>query len=175
MPIQIHGYIYQTCFFYRILLFVYPPIFVFISCLSTSNSLYLFLNPDCCLSLSTPFSLSQPNPHLSTRIYFYLFQSLVHPYLHISFSIPFSLSQSITHILNYIFFYLFAIPISRLYLSMLFSLFQSISHLFTSITFYLLYISLLIQVHAYLFSSLSLLIVKSFNFVHTVSLKWLNM
>ena len=53
---------------------------------------------------------------------------------------------------------------------MFFSLFQCIPHICTSITFYLLYISLSIQVHAYLFESRSLLVVRSSNPVHTVSL-----
>ena len=62
-------------------------------------------------------------------------------------------------------------PNSRLYLSMFFSLFQHIPHLFTSITFYLfyLYISLSIQVDAYFFQSLSLLVIRSFNLVYTVT------
>ena len=51
--------------------------FVSISCLSTSISLYHFVNPDWCLSLSTPFSLFQPNPHLSTCIYFISFLSTI--------------------------------------------------------------------------------------------------
>ena len=46
LPIQIHGYIFQTCLLYLSLFFVYPPIFVSTSCLSTSISLYLFVNPD---------------------------------------------------------------------------------------------------------------------------------
>ena len=46
LSIQIHGYIFQTCFLYLILFFVYPPIFVSISCLSTYISLYLLVNPD---------------------------------------------------------------------------------------------------------------------------------
>ena len=53
---------------------------------------------------------------------------------------------------------------------MFFSLFPYIPHLFTSITIYLLYISLSIQIHAYLFQSLSLLVIISSNLVHIASL-----
>ena len=67
-------------------------------------------------------------------------------------------------------FYLFPNPNSRLYLSMFFSLFKYIPHLFISITLYLLYISLAIQVQAYFFQSLSLLVVRYSNLLHTVSL-----
>ena len=75
--------------FYLTLFFEYPSIFVPIFCLSTSISLYLFVNPDWCQSLSTPFSLSQPNPDLyppvsvfisflSTTISYYLLFIKIH-------------------------------------------------------------------------------------------------
>ena len=53
---------------------------------------------------------------------------------------------------------------------MFFSLFQNILHLFIFIAFYPLYISLSIQVHAYFFQSLTVLVVRSSNLEHTVSL-----
>ena len=62
--------------------FVYSPTSVSISCLSTSIYSYLFVYRDWCLPLSTPFSLSQLNPHLSTCNYFYLFS--IHHYLFLS-------------------------------------------------------------------------------------------
>ena len=79
LSFKIHAYPFQSRFLYICLFFVYPPIFVSISCLSTSISLHIFVNSDWCLSLLTPLSLSQPNPHLSTCIYFYVFS--IHHYL----------------------------------------------------------------------------------------------
>ena len=46
LSMQTHSYLLQSCSLYLCLFFVYPPIFVSISCLSTSISLYLFVNPD---------------------------------------------------------------------------------------------------------------------------------
>ena len=110
----------------------------------------------------------------------YLFVSLFYPplslsisclskFTYISFNPLLLISVYLSHIDLYL-FYLFENPNSRLYLSMFLSLFQYIPHLFTSITFYLLYISLSIQVHAYLFQSLPLLAIRSSNLVHTVTL-----
>ena len=180
LSIQIHVYLFQSHFLYLCLFFVYPPIFVAISCLYTSISLYLFVNPDWSLSLSTSLSIQinaylfQPHVlHLclffvyppifvaiscpSNSISLYLFVNLDS---RLSLSIPFSLPLSILCICTYICcyllsihlylfiplcqsglipipFYLFANSNSRLYLLMFFSLFQYISHLFDSITFYL--------------------------------------
>ena len=106
--IQIHAYLFQSRFHYLNLFFVYSPIFVSIYCLSTSISLYLFINIDWRLSLSSPFSLPQSNPHLSTSISFYLF---VNPNSRLSLSIPFSLSLSIFLISTYICFYLLSIHV----------------------------------------------------------------
>ena len=134
LSIQVHAYLFQPRFLHLCLFCAYPPIFVSISCLSQLN-----------LHLSTCF-----NFHLFSILH-NCFLSLVFLNLQISLSIPFFQSQPISRILTYIFFYLLANPNLRLYLSMLFSSFKSILHLFTSITFYLKYISLSIQVHAYLF------------------------
>ena len=149
MLIKIHGYIFQTPFHYLSIFFVYLPIFVSISRLSTSISIYHFVNPplffytsvnpDWCLSFfislliqihgyifQTRFLYLSLIFCISTYICFYLLS--IHPY----FFIP--LCQSI---LMPISFYLFVNPNSRLYLSMFFSLFQYTPHLFTSISFYL--------------------------------------
>ena len=122
-------------------------------------SFNLFVNQDSRLYLSNPFSLSQPNPHLSTYICSYFLS------IHLYFLIPLYHTG-----LMPISLYLFVNPDSRLYLSNPFSLsqiflvcpsiFVSISCLSTFISLYLfvnldwclsLYISLLIQIHGYHF------------------------
>ena len=55
LSIQIQAYLFQYLFLHLSLFFVYPLIFVSISYLSTFIALYLFVDPDWCLSLSTPF------------------------------------------------------------------------------------------------------------------------
>ena len=106
---------------YLFLSLVYSPVSLFISCLFTSISLYLFVNPNSRLYLSTPFSLSQPNSHLPTCIKF------------ISF-----LSTTISFYLLFIQLYIYLFQS----LAIFFSLFQYIPHIFTFITFYLLLITL---------------------------------
>ena len=107
---------------------VYSHVSLFISCLFTSISFYLYVNPNSRLSLSIPIFLPVSILRISTYIFFYLFS------IHLYFIIPLWQSR-----LMPISFYLFANPNSRLYLSMFFSLFQYIPHIFTSITFYLLW------------------------------------
>ena len=102
LSIQIHAYLFQTRFVNLFLFVVYPRIFVSILCLSTSISLHHFLNPDSCLSLSTPSS-----------IHLYIFLCVFYPAQSLSFS----------RILTYIYFYLFANINLRLYLPRFFSLF----------------------------------------------------
>ena len=139
LSIQIHGYIFQTCFPYLCLFFVYPPIFVSISCISISICLYLFVNPEWCLSLSISLSIQihasfKPVFFISVYsayIHLYFFQSLVYP----SLSLYTSLSIQINA-------YLFVNPNSRLYLLNPFSLSLSILRIFTYICFYLLFIHL---------------------------------
>ena len=133
-------------FFYLTIFFVYPPIFVSISCLSISISSYLFVNLDWCLSLSI---------FLSIQIHGYIFQSrfLSHFILSISICICFYLLSIHLYffILLYqcrlmsISFYLFVNPNSRLYLSNLFSLSHSILCISTYICFYLM------SIHLYFF------------------------
>ena len=46
LSILIHAYLFQYRFLYLCLFFVYPPLFLSISYLTTSISLYLFVNLD---------------------------------------------------------------------------------------------------------------------------------
>ena len=119
--IQIHAYLFQSHFLYLCLFFKCPPLFVSISCLSTSISFYLFVNPNSRLSLSIPFSISLSVLRMSTYIFFYLlslnlylFQISLLIQIHAClFQSPFSLCLSILSISTYICFYLLSI---RLYL-----------------------------------------------------------
>ena len=81
LSIQIDAYLFQPHFLSLSLILIYSPVSIFISFLSTIISFYRFVNKDRCLSLSIPFSFSQPNPHLSTCIYFYLFSILDYIFL----------------------------------------------------------------------------------------------
>ena len=125
----------------------------------TLISVYLSVNPNSRAYFSIPFSLSPSNLCISTYICFYLLPINLYFFL--------SPCQSRLTLFS---FYLFVNPNSRLYLWMFNSLFQYIPLVFTSITFYLLYISLSIQAHANLFQYLSLLVDRSTNLVHIVSL-----
>ena len=87
LSIQIHGYIFQTRFLYLCLFFVYPAIFISMSCLSISISLYLFVNPNSQLYFSNLFSLSLSNLYISTYTCFYLLS------IHFSFFVPLSQSK----------------------------------------------------------------------------------
>ena len=143
MSIQIHAYIFQTRFLYSTLFFVYTPIFVSISRLSSSIYLYLFINPDWYLSLSISLLiqihaylfqsrfLSLSILHISTYICFYLLS------IHLYFLIPLSQSRLIS-----ISFYLFVNSNSRLTFSIPFSLSLSILCISSYICFYLLSIHL---------------------------------
>ena len=84
---------------YLLLSLVYPPLFLYISSLIQifmPTSFCLFVNPNSRLYLLNPFSLSQPNLHISTCIFFYLFS--IHHYLFLSlvFQICIYLFQSLS-------------------------------------------------------------------------------
>ena len=68
---------------------VYLPIFVSISCLFTSISLYLFVNPDWFLSLSIPSSI-QIHGYIFQIRFLYLCLFFVYPPIFVSISYPFS-------------------------------------------------------------------------------------
>ena len=188
LSIQIDGYIFQTCFLYlRYSLYIHLY-FVSISCLSTFISLYLFVNLYWCLSLHISFSIQIDaitfNPIFfitaqSSSIHLYLFLSLFYP--------PRSLSISCLSKFTYISFnpllpisaYLLYIDL-YLFLSFCQSKFTAIS--FNILLFILIYPSsiylyhflslvyfLVIQVHAYIFQFLCLLVVWSSNIVHNES------
>ena len=159
LSIQIDAYLFLSLCQSKFTTISFKSVF-FISVYFSYIRLYLFLS-----LVYSPLSLSIS---LLIQIHAYLFQSRF-LYLCLFFIYP-PVSIFISFLSTTIFFYPFANLNSRLYLSMFFSLFQYIPHLFTSITFYLLYISLPIQVHVYLFSSLSILVVISSNLVHTASL-----
>ena len=149
LSIQIQRYIFQSRFLDLYLIFVYTPIFVSVSCLFTSISLYLIVNPDWRLYLLNPFSLSLSILRISTYTCFYvlpihlyfilsLFQSRltlisfylsVNPNSEVYLSIPFSWSLSNLRIYTYICFCLFSI-----HPYFFISLYQS---KFTAISFYL--------------------------------------
>ena len=93
LSIQINGYIFETCFLFFSLFFTYPHIFISISFLSTSISLYLFVNPVWCqyLSISKLKAISfKPVFFISVYLlhkHLYLFLSLVYPPIFLSTSL----------------------------------------------------------------------------------------
>ena len=118
--IQIHAYLFQSrfnylCLFlyihlYLFLSLVYSPLSLFIACIFSSISFYLFVNPNSRPSLSIPLSLSLSILLISTYISFY------HLSIHLCFFIPLSQSRFMP-----ISFYPFVNSNSRLYLSNPFS------------------------------------------------------
>ena len=106
MSIQIQGYIFQTCFIHLIIFFVYPPLFVSISCLSISISSHLFVNLDWCLSLYISLSI-QLDAYLFQPHFLYLGLILIYPpvSIFILFYPPLSLSVSCLSKFTYISFY----------------------------------------------------------------------
>ena len=170
LSIQIHAS-FNPGVLYLCLFFVYLPLFISISCLSTSISLYLIVNPDWCLSLCqfnfTAISF-KPVSFISvyfTYIHLYLFLSLVYPPL---FFIPLRQSR-----LMPISFYFLVNPNSRLYISNPFYLSHSILFISAYICFYLLSIHLCLFIPLFqsrlIPISLSIRIHASFNPVFFIS------
>ena len=149
-------YIFQIRLLYLCLFLVYAPIFVSVSCLSTSVSLYLFVNPVWFLSLcQSKFTAISFNPVFFISVYslymhLYLFLSLVY--------LPLFLYTSLSiQIHTYLFLSFYqstskAISFNLVIFISVYSLYVQL-YLFLSLVYppLFLYISLSIQIDAYLF------------------------